>query len=111
MRIANELYLKRLIVGGFEGFMSFQNRNEGMDRTHNPEFTCYGNICSLQRLQLDDEICRRPLEYCAVAVNGTSEATFGEHKINFKAPYARVTMTDSIKHFTGFDISGKSGII
>jgi lysyl-tRNA synthetase class 2 len=48
------------------------------------------------------------LEHCAIAVNGTSEATFGEHKINFKAPYARVTMTDSIKHFTGFDISGKS---
>jgi lysyl-tRNA synthetase class 2 len=66
------------------------------------------DICSLQRLQLDDEIAEDLLEYCAVAVNGTSEATFGEHKINFKAPYARVTMTDSIKHFTGFDISGKS---
>jgi hypothetical protein len=64
-----------------------------------PRIYRYGNICSLQRLQLDDEICRRPLEHCAVAVNGTSEATFSEHKINFKAPYARVTMTDSIKFY------------
>jgi lysyl-tRNA synthetase class 2 len=65
-----------------------------MDRTHNPEFTLW-KICSLQRLQLDDEICRRPLEHCCC---GKRVATFGEHKINFKAPYARVTMTDSIKH-------------
>jgi lysyl-tRNA synthetase class 2 len=108
MRIANELYLKRLIVGGFEGVYEFSKISVTKEWTeHTTQNLLYGNICSLQRLQLDDEICRRPLEYCAVAVNGTSEATFGEHKINFKAPYARVTMTDSIKHFTGFDISGK----
>jgi hypothetical protein len=65
----------------------------------------YGNICSLQRLQLDDEICRRPLVLCVVAKR--NEWLLYEHKINFKAPYARVTMTDSIKHFTGFDISKK----
>jgi hypothetical protein len=67
---------------------------------HNPIY-CNGNICSLQRLQLDDGICRKLLEYCAIAVNGTSEVTL----VNTKWPYARVT--DS-KHFTGFDISGKS---
>jgi lysyl-tRNA synthetase class 2 len=77
-----------------------------MDRTHNPEFTmeiyvAYKDYNWMMKFAED------LLEYCAVAVNGTSEATF-EHKINFKAPYARVTMTDSIKHFTGFDISGKS---
>jgi lysyl-tRNA synthetase class 2 len=86
--------------------MSFQNfRNEGMDRTHNPEFTAI-NICSLQRLQLDDEICRRPFRVLCCCGKRNEWSYFGEHKINFKAPYARVD--DSIKHFTGFDISGKS---
>jgi lysyl-tRNA synthetase class 2 len=77
-----------------------------MDRTHNPIYR-HGNICSLQDWMMKFEDL---LEHCAIAVNGTSEATFGAHKINFKAPYARVTMTDSIKHFTDFDISGKSEI-
>jgi len=110
MRIANELYLKRLIVGGFEGVYEFSKnfRNEGMDRTHNPEFTAMEIYVAYKDYNWMMEFAEDLLEHCAIAVNGTSEATFGEHQINFKAPYARVTMTDSIKHFTGFDISGKS---
>ncbi|WP_425077766.1 lysine--tRNA ligase [Psychroserpens sp. S379A] len=110
MRIANELYLKRLIVGGFDGVYEFSKnfRNEGMDRTHNPEFTAMEIYVSYKDYNWMMDFCERLLEHCAIAVNGTTEATFGEHKINFKAPYARVTMADSIKHFTGFDITGKS---
>ena len=110
MRIANELYLKRLIVGGFDGVYEFSKnfRNEGMDRTHNPEFTAMEIYVSYKDYNWMMEFAEQLLEYCAIAVNGTSEATFGDHKINFKAPYARVTMTDSIKHFTGFDITGKT---
>lgn len=110
MRIANELYLKRLIVGGFDGVYEFSKnfRNEGMDRTHNPEFTAMEIYVSYKDYNWMMDFCEQLLEHCALAVNGTTESTFGEHKINFKAPYARVTMTDSIKHFTGFDITGKS---
>jgi len=110
MRIANELYLKRLIVGGFDGVYEFSKnfRNEGMDRTHNPEFTAMEIYVSYKDYNWMMDFCEQLLEHCAIAVNGTTEATFGEHKINFKAPYARVTMADSIKHFTGFDITGKS---
>jgi lysyl-tRNA synthetase, class II len=110
MRIANELYLKRLIVGGFDGVYEFSKnfRNEGMDRTHNPEFTAMEIYVAYKDYNWMMNFTENLLEHCAIGVNGTSEATFGEHKINFKAPYARVTMTDSIKHFTGFDISGKS---
>ncbi|WP_298900161.1 lysine--tRNA ligase [uncultured Psychroserpens sp.] len=110
MRIANELYLKRLIVGGFDGVYEFSKnfRNEGMDRTHNPEFTAMEIYVSYKDYNWMMDFCERLLEHCAMAVNGTTEATFGEHHINFKAPYARVTMADSIKHFTGFDITGKS---
>ena len=110
MRIANELYLKRLIVGGFEGVYEFSKnfRNEGMDRTHNPEFTAMEIYVAYKDYNWMMTFTENLLEHCAVAVNGTSEAAFGEHQVNFKAPYARVTMTDSIKHFTGFDISGKS---
>ena len=110
MRIANELYLKRLIVGGFEGVYEFSKnfRNEGMDRTHNPEFTAMEIYVAYKDYNWMMKFTENLLEHCAVAVNGTAEVTFGEHKVNFKAPYARVTMTDSIKHFTGFDISGKS---
>ena len=110
MRIANELYLKRLIVGGFEGVYEFSKnfRNEGMDRTHNPEFTAMEIYVAYKDYNWMMKFTENLLEHCAVAVNGTSETTFGEHQVNFKAPYARVTMTDSIKHFTGFDISGKS---
>ena len=110
MRIANELYLKRLIVGGFDGVYEFSKnfRNEGMDRTHNPEFTAMEIYVSYKDYNWMMDFCEQLLEHCAIAVNGTSEATFGEHKIDFKAPYARVTMADSIKHFTGFDITGKT---
>ncbi|WP_375240755.1 lysine--tRNA ligase [Polaribacter sp.] len=110
MRIANELYLKRLIVGGFDGVYEFSKnfRNEGMDRTHNPEFTAMEIYVSYKDYNWMMDFCEKLLEHCAIAVNGTSEATFDEHKIDFKAPYARVTMADSIKHFTGFDITGKT---
>ncbi|WP_010520281.1 lysine--tRNA ligase [Aquimarina agarivorans] len=110
MRIANELYLKRLIVGGFDGVYEFSKnfRNEGMDRTHNPEFTAMEIYVAYKDYNWMMEFTEQLLEHCAIAVNGTSKATFGEHQIDFKAPYARVTMADSIKHFTGFDITGKS---
>ncbi|MFE3870188.1 lysine--tRNA ligase [Flavobacterium sp. ZS1P70] len=110
MRIANELYLKRLIVGGFDGVYEFSKnfRNEGMDRTHNPEFTAMEIYVAYKDYNWMMKFTENLLEHCAISVNGTSEATFGEHTVNFKAPYARVTMTDSIKQFTGFDISGKS---
>ncbi|WP_044403138.1 lysine--tRNA ligase [Lacinutrix sp. Hel_I_90] len=110
MRIANELYLKRLIVGGFDGVYEFSKnfRNEGMDRTHNPEFTAMEIYVAYKDYNWMMDFCERLLEHCALAVNGTSEATFGKHKINFKAPYKRITMADSIKEFTGFDINGKT---
>jgi lysyl-tRNA synthetase class 2 len=110
MRIACELYLKKLIVGGFDGVYEFAKtfRNEGMDRTHNPEFTMMEIYVAYKDYNWMMDFTERLLEFCATEVNGSSKATFGEHEINFKAPYARVTMTDSIKHFTGFDITGKS---
>lgn len=112
MRIANELYLKRLIVGGFDGVYEFSKnfRNEGMDRTHNPEFTAMEIYVAYKDYNWMMKFTENLLAHCAVSVNGTSEATFGEHTVNFKAPYARVTMTDSIKQFTGFDISGKNEV-
>jgi len=110
MRIANELYLKRLIVGGFDGVYEFSKnfRNEGMDRTHNPEFTAMQIYVAYKDYNWMMEFTENLLEHCATEVNGTTEATFGEHKVDFKAPYARVTMTDAIKQFTGFDITGKT---
>jgi lysyl-tRNA synthetase class 2 len=110
LRIANELYLKRLIVGGFDGVYEFSKnfRNEGMDRTHNPEFTAMEIYVAYKDYNWMMEFTENLLEHCANEVNGTTDATFGEHKIDFKAPYARVTMTDAIKNFTGFDITGKS---
>jgi len=110
MRIANELYLKRLIVGGFDGVYEFSKnfRNEGMDRTHNPEFTAMEIYVAYKDYNWMMKMTENLLEYCALQVNGTTEATFCEHKVNFKAPYARVTMTDAIKQFTGFNITGKS---
>ena len=110
LRIANELYLKRLIVGGFDGVYEFSKnfRNEGMDRTHNPEFTAMEIYVAYKDYNWMMAFTEKLLEHCATAVNGTTEATFGEHKVDFKAPYKRVTMTDAIKQFTGFDITGKS---
>ncbi len=110
MRIANELYLKRLIVGGFDGVYEFSKnfRNEGMDRTHNPEFTVMEIYVAYKDYNWMMDFTERMLEHCAIAVNGTSEVTFGEHHVSFKAPYKRVTMRQSIIDFTGFDIEGKS---
>lgn len=110
MRIANELYLKRLIVGGFDGVYEFSKnfRNEGMDRTHNPEFTAMEIYVSYKDYNWMMDFCEQLLEHCALTVNGTTEATFGEHKIDFKAPYKRITMRDSIIEFTGFDIYNKT---
>lgn len=110
MRIANELYLKRLIVGGFDGVYEFSKnfRNEGMDRTHNPEFTVMEVYVAYKDYNWMMDFTEKLLEYCAMKVNGTTKATFGEHEIDFKAPYPRVTMADAIKKFTGFDITGKT---
>ncbi len=110
MRIANELYLKRLIVGGFDGVYEFSKnfRNEGMDRTHNPEFTAMEIYVAYKDYNWMMKFCEQLLEHCAIGVNGTTQTTFGEHHIDFKAPYARVTMADAIKEFTGFDILGKT---
>ena len=110
MRIANELYLKRLIVGGFDGVYEFSKnfRNEGMDRTHNPEFTAMEIYVAYKDYNWMMDFCEKLLEHCAIAVNGTTKATFGKHEIDFKAPYPRVTMADAIKQFTGFDITGKT---
>lgn len=110
MRIANELYLKRLIVGGFDGVYEFSKnfRNEGMDRTHNPEFTAMEIYVSYKDYNWMMDFCEQLLEFCAMEVNGTTKATFGEHEVDFKAPYTRITMADAIKKFTGFDITGKT---
>ena len=110
MRIACELYLKKLIVGGFDGVYEFAKtfRNEGMDRTHNPEFTMMEIYVAYKDYNWMMDLTEELLEYCATQVNGSSKTIFGDHEIDFKAPYARVTMTDAIKNFTGFDISGKT---
>ena len=110
MRIACELYLKKLIVGGFDGVYEFAKtfRNEGMDRTHNPEFTMMEIYVAYKDYNWMMDLTEKLLEFCATEVNGSSKSIFGEHEINFKAPYARVTMAASIEHYTGFDILGKS---
>ena len=110
LRIANELYLKRLIVGGFEGVYEFSKnfRNEGMDRTHNPEFTCMEIYVSYKDYNWMMCFTEQMLEKIALDVNGTTEVQVGEHTISFKAPFRRVTMLDSIKEFTGYDLNGKS---
>ena len=108
LRIADELYLKRLIVGGFEGVYEFSKnfRNEGMDRTHNPEFTCMEIYVSYKDYNWMMDFTEKLLEKICYDVNGTYEVKVGENVINFKAPYKRVTMIDSIKEFTGIDITG-----
>lgn len=110
LRIANELYLKRLIVGGFDGVYEFSKnfRNEGMDRTHNPEFTAMEIYVAYKDYHWMMEFTEQLLEFCASQVNGSTQAVFGEHEIDFKAPYPRISMTEAIKKFTGFDISGKT---
>ena len=110
MRIANELYLKRLIVGGFDGVYEFSKnfRNEGMDRTHNPEFTAMEIYVAYKDYNWMMGFCENLLEHCAMAVNGTTKATFGDYNIDFKAPYPRITMRDAILEHTGFDIYNSS---
>lgn len=110
LRIANELYLKRLIVGGFEGVYEFSKnfRNEGMDRTHNPEFTAMEIYVAYKDYNWMMKFTEEMIEKICLDVNGTTEVKINDHIINFKAPYKRVTMLDSIKEFTGYDLTGKS---
>lgn len=108
MRIANELYLKRLIVGGFEGVYEFAKdfRNEGMDRTHNPEFTVMEIYVAYKDYNWMMDFTEEMLERVALALHGTTEVQLGDKVINFKRPFKRVTMFDAIKEHTGIDISG-----
>ena len=108
LRIANELYLKRLIVGGFEGVYEFSRnfRNEGMDRTHNPEFTAMEIYVSYRDYNWMMSFTEQLLEKICIDVLGTTEVKVGENLINFKAPYRRVSMIDAIKENTGIDING-----
>ena len=107
MRIANELYLKRLIVGGFEWVYEFSRnfRNEGMDRTHNPEFTVLEFYVAYKDYIWMMETTEQLLERAAIATNGSSKVMVGDKEIDFKAPYKRVTMFEAIKEHTDFDIS------
>ena len=108
MRIATELYLKRLIVGGFDGVYEIGKnfRNEGMDRTHNPEFTCMEIYVAYKDYNWMMDFTERMLEKICLDVNGTTEVKVGDNTISFKAPFRRVTMIDAIKEKTGIDISG-----
>ncbi len=108
LRIANELYLKRLIVGGFDAVYEFSKdfRNEGMDRTHNPEFTVMELYVAYKDYHWMMEMTEELLEKVAMDSNGTAEVQVGDNKINFKAPYARVPILEAIKIHTGFDVAG-----
>lgn len=110
LRIANELYLKRLIVGGFDGVYEFAKdfRNEGMDRTHNPEFTVMEIYVAYKDYKWMMEFTEKMVERVALALHGATEVNLGDHIIDFKAPYPRVTMCEAIKEHTGYDIEGKS---
>ena len=108
LRIANELYLKRLIVGGFDGVYEFSKdfRNEGMDRTHNPEFTVMELYVAYKDYHWMMDTTEQLLEKIAIDANGTSKVTVGENEIEFKAPYARVPILEAIKIHTGEDVAG-----
>ncbi|MBP5709130.1 MAG: lysine--tRNA ligase [Bacteroidales bacterium] len=108
LRIANELYLKRLIVGGFEGVYEFAKdfRNEGMDRNHNPEFTAMEIYIAYKDYNWMMDFTEELLEKVAMDLHGTTQVTVGDKVIDFKRPFKRITMIDSIKEFTGIDISG-----
>ena len=110
MRIATELYLKRLIVGGFEGVYEIGKnfRNEGMDRTHNPEFTCMELYVQYKDYNWMMEFTEKMLEKICIAVNGATETTIDGKTISFKAPYRRLPILDAIKEQTGYDLYGKS---
>ena len=108
LRIANELYLKRLIVGGFDGVYEFSKdfRNEGMDRTHNPEFTVMEIYVAYKDYNWMMEFTEEMIERVALALHGTTKIKVGENLIDFKAPYRRLTMIDAIKEYAGVDITG-----
>jgi len=108
LRIANELYLKRLIVGGFDGVYEFAKnfRNEGIDRTHNPEFTGLEIYVAYKDYNWMMDFTEEMIENAAIAVNGNTDAICGEHTISYARPYKRITMTDAIKEHTGVDITG-----
>ena len=108
MRIANELYLKRLIVGGFSGVYEFAKdfRNEGMDKTHNPEFTCMEIYVAYKDYIWMMDFVEKMLEKVSMAVNGTTEVMIGENKVDFKAPYRRIPILDAIKEYAGVDVAG-----
>ncbi|WP_456422492.1 lysine--tRNA ligase [Lutibacter sp.] len=108
LRIANELYLKRLIVGGFDAVYEFSKdfRNEGMDRTHNPEFTVMELYVAYKDYNWMMEMTEELLEKVAIDSNGTSEVQIGEHTVSFKAPYPRVPILEAIKIHTGYDVAG-----
>jgi lysyl-tRNA synthetase class 2 len=108
LRIANELYLKRLIVGGFDGVYEFSKdfRNEGMDRTHNPEFTVMELYVAYKDYNWMMDTTEKLLEKIAMDANGTTLLTVGKHEIEFKAPYVRVPILEAIKIHTGFDVAG-----
>ncbi|MDO4726977.1 MAG: lysine--tRNA ligase [Porphyromonadaceae bacterium] len=110
LRIANELYLKRLIVGGFEGVYEFSKnfRNEGMDRTHNPEFTAMEIYVAYKDYNWMMEFTEKMIEKICLDVNGTTELKIGDNTISFKTPFKRVTMLDAIKEHTGYDLKGKT---
>ena len=110
LRIADELYLKRLIVGGFEGVYEFSKnfRNEGMDRTHNPEFTVMEIYVAYKDYLWMMEFTERMLEKVALALHGTTTVQIDGREISFKAPFRRLTMTDAIREKTGYDITGQS---
>jgi lysyl-tRNA synthetase class 2 len=108
LRVANELYLKRLIVGGFEGVYEFSRnfRNEGMDRMHNPEFTCMEIYVAYKDYKWMMSFAEQLLEKICLDVHGTTRVQFGGKEIDFKAPYKRLTMTEAIREHTGVDIAG-----
>ncbi|MBQ7634568.1 MAG: lysine--tRNA ligase [Bacteroidaceae bacterium] len=110
LRIATELYLKRLIVGGFDGVYEIGKnfRNEGMDRTHNPEFTCMELYVAYKDYRWMMEMTEQLLERICIETNGTTEVQVGEHLISFKAPYRRLPILEAIKEQTGYDLYGKS---
>lgn len=110
LRIANELYLKRLIVGGFDGVYEFSRnfRNEGMDRTHNPEFTCMEIYVAYKDYLWMMNFTEEMIETVALAMNGTTKARIGEREVDFKRPFQRVRMADAIKQYTGYDIEKMS---
>lgn len=110
MRIATELYLKRLIVGGFEGVYEIGKnfRNEGMDKYHNPEFTCMELYVQYKDYNWMMAFTERLLETICMEVNGTTEVVMGDNVVSFKAPYRRLPILEAIKEKTGFDLSGKT---